>query len=595
MQDLNTRNSTHYLPGNCDIIPLLPIPISKESDAFQQFDVEMMIAKKLEILSKILLEEYGKGILYCAPNGLPLDKERIERILTRQNIDLELKIIEVGLQSSKEEFADFSIHLSLPNSSFLLYDEVKNVRRKYILFDPYLSKKELEIRIRQTFPGEDKENSCLTEILDGLSFPGVSQLKPGIRETLDKGETKLVVGYENDVEEKINKIISNLLFKGSLNYQLKLVLMNGSTIDISLDNELLEKSVRYACYHTIHPDDFTVNINKNYKKELEFLHESRNIKYKDYLINIQLPPKKQQKETIYHLLSQIRGRTETLVAIRRLQTLGIITGIKSNDSDRIFDLSITKLPFEEMVNNLERYLQEYLDDEAVNKIIKPAFADPSTDIIAACLKVLVKFVYYHQLKIKERDRSSMINLLVFGQSNKEDFLNQLKKSVQYPFSEEVSTLAQEEIENPANNLHKALALLKQEEAPYFIRNLSHLQSSVEEILPEFPNHIGLRLLKACCTLYKVTEVKDNELVITDQNSYEHSINLILNNLKFLFNSMDVDAETVSALIEETKQFWVNLRQPLEGVFDKITGMFFLLIQKEWTDSFNQNFLIGYDR
>lgn len=419
--------------------------------------------------------------------------------------------------------------------------------------------------------------------------------RPGIEKILDNIEIgdkrELLVGFENNGIDKINKIVQYLVNEHRLHANITTTDSQGKTkkyADLSADKKT--DFVKKACIGSVDIEDFLKKLTDEYKRYLR----GKTIE----LSIVGIPPSR-----IENLLRQIRSEEDTYKAIYRLSVIGVLDDYTVDYNKQLFTLRFTKQKKDYYLQHLYEYVRKFDLEENAKRMLKevPEITNSKGDKLSEiqqCQRYLIDFTYQKIAKKREQAINVMNDGAALGvEKDGAAFGEYMEIYFQSKYANLHNTPnlvedTKEGIKSDIGIVWKYMRLMgQQSEGGAVMYNLKHLRGACDRMLNDYNTKNPIfKLLKSFALLLLETKEVNGELkVLSPRFISEAQTNYIDG-----FATYNYAQTELLEKIAEFQQIIYTYNKGLKGLLDALTDVILIRQHNLWLQNFNQQFLKDYD-
>jgi len=537
-----------------------------------------------------------------APNRLSVSNKLTEKIKAETDVNVNLRVAGFLLyfyleNDRKTPFAQMDLSKSaLPGNA--LINSLSEIKTNEI-FDTTRQFIE-ENRGRSTIL-----NDWIRQYFKGKSQPGILRLIEG----MEVGEEReMMIPTANDLSEKVEKIFDYLFHAETVVYKMSLLLNNGATMEISPEEKLFSRAVDDAAYQATTLEDFIELLNTNYENLLRIRDKEKGHQYKGYNINIYILEGSKVSRSTANLLHQMRRLRDTRRALQRLLLVGIIDDFY--EKNNTFIIHFTKKEKSEYENALRTYISRFEVSEDVKLWMRKAYETPIIEeehpsllIDEAAetrqtsrasemdfLRVLLRFDYAKLVPQRAQTARKLTEGYHTTADLKMDNSPAFFYDKKYAHPAHIPNLQEDTSQGSLIELEtvwKYMDAVALDKSGTTLLNIRQLKTSSEWMLEQHPNHPVFKLLGAFSIFYLETEIKDEQLTVTDEANLKSGAEDFIEGFYQFKNLYNMDAAKLEAAVAQFQEKTICYKSELKNIMNPASKLLYLELRNRWLRQFKE--------
>jgi ATP-dependent DNA helicase RecQ len=509
----------------------------------------------------VVINELLQEILFPNKNQLSSLAEKLKEEIDNQEVYLKVRL-------NLGEKGRIYVDEVYPNS--FGYIDIKTLLPHVgvATFDKILSKQVLDFVINEikrdyvNFADSDKLNAWLN-----LKVKGTSE--EGIEKRLSR------IDYQQEVKPEIVIPFSNKYADKSVFHE-ELIQLCKKVVSDKLSHEAIIESIE-GTFET-----FIKNISEKLETEIDSANESL--------------------FALKQLYYSPRNKADTDKAIFRLASIGIVDDYTVDYNKKSYTVFITKKTDDKYIEQLKVFMRKYYSANRVDSEIEKVLDHEGETILQKCLSFLTQFVYK---EIKAKRLRSIEDMILACQIGLQENGNEELKDFIYLYFNSKYAKENHEIEGIPYSL--TLDTDNAKEFSYEIvwkfieavdididslkNNVKHLRGASLRLLRTEPRNGALLLLKAFSLF--VLGIGDNKNI---ENEAKESLTLGFKLFREKYKELSF--EELASNIEKYKIEIIknaNNSKEVKAILNEIIEKLYLEFHNDWLKTFNEKYLLEYDR
>ena len=443
----------------------------------------------------------------------------------------------------------YQLYINHANKSFgyIDYRSYTNVTENATL-NPELGNKILNFTKKEIERLSDKGKNVFKWLKQPRQHPPIPGIETIFEKISRREQANLTLHFRNDKITQITEMLQK-----------------------NVSSSFTETGVRKAYLRVNSEKDFIDEINK-----IADISKIRNEKAKDVTKDL---------TTKFY---QIRERRDTLSAVKRLKTVGVIDDFTIDYHAKNITLTISPKKEENYLLILKRYLQRYVTPNYANKVYTELEQYLGEDILQKALNFLVSFVYseikpYHTRQLEQID--TLISYPVHDKTSDKETSHIISTYLKHHLhTKYANPYLSFNLVSDTNNLteEKYKILLKYiKETGHLKSKHAHLLHSTEQLLERNPNNYVLLILNAYAAIILYP---DNTEIF--YKAYDRLA-------KGAIRMYESDNISYQDFITKLNIILKKIYEQNKNIQETIESILRLKIHHEWIKNFNKKFLNNY--
>ncbi len=194
------------------------------------------------------------------------------------------------------------------------------------------------------------------------------------------------------------------------------------------------------------------------------------------------------KKLIYKYFFKIRDGADTFKAIYRFLLIGIVEDYEVDYNAKIINVTITRRPEQEYIENLQKYISQFVSMEEAIRQPQIILSYKGESIIQKCLGRLVDFIYEKIASKRRAAIDTMESTIKDGIGAPERFADRVNSYFDSRYTPEMRDIL---YDYSIENAYKYMELTKGE-----LDSVSHLHGACDRLIVENPENPILYILRA---------------------------------------------------------------------------------------------------
>ncbi len=522
------------------------------------------------------------------------DRQQVDIFIFYSPSPIQMKLVHYNVDEAKveknvvqqESPAEFAIYNTMSNTIYLNPLKENIIVNELLNFITYPTEQIQDILIRRI---KYQFDLWITLLPQPIINPNMLYVYDEHNQSLgyiDFTEDKIVIeapAHKRELAEKV------LYF---LKYDIEKIVDNGIEIFKFLDEEISnspvegiakqllnmnigeQRSLTIEFYNNVHTllqkrllqsFDKTISFNQIidiYENSYDF---SQFLKKLEWKINLKLDKYPDVIEIAREVFLKFRNFNQTLFALYRLMSVGIIDDFIIDYHNQQFTVIFTKKTDTEIINNVHKKIKAFITKNKTFEVYEKIPKAKGYTIAEKAVNYYIAFV--HNFIYKKRTKAFDVFWDIAVNISNSDDLKEFKSFLYNYFTARYLTVLR-------NNLQYDFEFVKNilQSMDYYIDNFKHLYKSASILLNTNPANINLLFIKGLTEIILNSDSNDKIL---------QGISIIAEAINYLrFNEKDIDIQNViSWILNFISQHNLELK-------DKIEPLLILKIHTEWITEFN---------